>query len=197
MSNKYNKLDHENEFIPAYLEESLKVAQYQKTLTKELYEVYEIIIEALNQGGKILLCGNGGSASDAQHIAAELVNRFKVDREPIPAIALTTDTSTLTSIANDYGYEFIFSKQIQALGNKNDVLVAISTSGKSENILNALLEAKQIGLKTILFTGPNHKDIDNNLDKIINIPSEETGVIQQSHITLLQLICGLVENSII
>ena len=85
MSNKYNKLDHENEFIPAYLEESLKVAQYQKTLTKELYEVYEIIIEALNQGGKILLCGNGGSASDAQHIAAELVNRFKVDREPIPS----------------------------------------------------------------------------------------------------------------
>jgi D-sedoheptulose 7-phosphate isomerase len=195
MSAKFNKLDRENEFTKDYLKESLKIAEYQTTLSSEVFDVYEIIIDSLNHGGKILLCGNGGSASDAQHIAAELVNKFKIDREPIPALALTTDTSTLTSIANDYGYEFIFSKQIQALGTKNDVLIAISTSGNSKNILNALQTAKNIGLKTIIFTGENYKD--SNLDKVINIPSKETGVVQQSHITLLQLICGLVENSLI
>jgi D-sedoheptulose 7-phosphate isomerase len=195
MSAKFDKLDRENEFTKDYLKESLKIAEYQTTLSSEVFDVYEIIIDSLNHGGKILLCGNGGSASDAQHIAAELVNKFKIDREPIPALALTTDTSTLTSIANDYGYEFIFSKQIQALGTKNDVLIAISTSGNSKNILNALQTAKNIGLKTIIFTGENYKD--SNLDKVINIPSKETGVVQQSHITLLQLICGLVENSLI
>ena len=195
MSAKFNKLDRENEFTKDYLKESLKIAEYQTTLSSEVFDVYEIIIDSLNHGGKILLCGNGGSASDAQHIAAELVNKFKIDREPIPALALTTDTSTLTSIANDYGYEFIFSKQIQALGTKNDVLIAISTSGNSKNILNALQTAKNIGLKTIIFTGESYKD--SNSDKVINIPSKETGVVQQSHITLLQLICGLVENSLI
>jgi D-sedoheptulose 7-phosphate isomerase len=194
MSIKYHKLDRNNEFTKNYLDESLKIANYQTTLTNDIFDIYEIIIEALNRGGKILLCGNGGSASDAQHIAAELVNRFKIDRDPIPALALTTDTSILTSIANDYGYEFIFSKQIQAIGTKDDVLIAISTSGSSKNILNALDTAKNIGLKTIIFTGGNYKN--SNLDKVINIPSKETGVIQQSHITLLQLICGLVENSI-
>lgn len=195
MSKKYRKFDRIGEFTKDYLDESIKIANYQTTLTNDIFDIYEIIIEALNRGGKILLCGNGGSASDAQHIAAELVNRFKIDRDPIPAIALTTDTSILTSIANDYSYEFIFSKQIQALGTKNDVLIAISTSGSSKNILNALDTAKNIGLKTIIFTGENYKNSD--LDKVINIPSKETGVVQQSHITLLQLICGLVENSII
>lgn len=195
MSAKFNKLDRENEFTKDYLKESLKIAEYQTTLSSEVFDVYEIIIDSLNHGGKILLCGNGGSASDSQHIAAELVNKFKIDREPIPALALTTDTSTLTSIANDYGYEFIFSKQIQALGTKNDVLIAISTSGNSKNILNALETAKNIGLKTVIFTGENYKN--SNSDKVINIPSKETGVVQQSHITLLQLICGLVENSLI
>ena len=195
MSAKFDKLDRENEFTKDYLKESLKIAEYQTTLSSEVFDVYEIIIDSLNHGGKILLCGNGGSASDSQHIAAELVNKFKIDREPIPALALTTDTSTLTSIANDYGYEFIFSKQIQALGTKNDVLIAISTSGNSKNILNALQTAKNIGLKTIIFTGESYKD--SNSDKVINIPSKETGVVQQSHITLLQLICGLVENSLI
>ena len=195
MSKKYSKLDRENEFTKNYLNESLKIAKYQTTITNDIFDVYEIIIEALNRGGKMLLCGNGGSASDAQHIAAELVNRFKIDRDPIPALALTTDTSVLTSIANDYGYEFIFSKQIQALGTKDDVLIAISTSGSSKNILNALDTAKNIGLKTIILTGENYKD--SNLDKVINIPSKETGVVQQSHITLLQVVCGLVENSIV
>ena len=196
MSDKFKKLDSKNAIVSDYLQESLRIAEFQISLKGEIHEVYKAIIESLNSGGKILLCGNGGSASDSQHIAAELINRFKINRFPIPAIALTTDTSIITSIANDYGYDLVFSKQIQALGKEGDILIAISTSGKSKNILSALKIAKGIGMRTVSFTGENFDSVKPDSDMVISIPSKETGVVQQSHITILQVICGLVENSI-
>lgn len=179
-------------YITKYLDESLKVAKIQNNLIDEIENITELILKSLKAGNKILICGNGGSASDSQHFAAEFVGRFKNDKEPLAAIALTTDSSILTSIGNDYGFEYIFSKQIEALGKKDDVLIVISTSGSSQNIINALKEGKNKGLLTISFVGNNIESIESLSDIFITIPSEETGVIQQAHITLLQVIAGAV-----
>lgn len=184
-------------YITKYLDESLKVAKIQNNLIDEIENITELILKSLKAGNKILICGNGGSASDSQHFAAEFVGRFKNDKEPLAAIALTTDSSILTSIGNDYGFEYIFSKQIEALGKKDDVLIVISTSGSSQNIINALKEGKNKGLLTISFVGNNIESIESLSDIFITIPSEETGVIQQAHITLLQVIAGAVEYSLI
>lgn len=185
-----------NDFINAYLVESLRIANYQFQLKDEILSISENIVSVLNSDKKILLCGNGGSASDSQHAAAEFVGRFKYDRKPLAAIALSTDTSIITSISNDYGFDFIFSKQIEAIGSEGDLLIAISTSGKSKNILKALDTAKKRKIITISIVGENTSSVKNLSDHIISIPSNETGVIQQSHITILQLIAGLVENSL-
>ena len=184
-------------YITKYLDESLKVAKIQNNLIDEIENITELILKSLKAGNKILICGNGGSASDSQHFAAEFVGRFKNDKEPLAAIALTTDSSILTSIGNDYGFEYIFSKQIEALGKKDDVLIVISTSGSSQNIINALKEGKNKGLLTISFVGNNKESIESLSDVFITIPSDETGVIQQAHITLLQVIAGAVEYSLI
>jgi len=125
----------DEKFVEDYLNESLKIAKNQLSYNKKIITVAKNIYEKIQSGGSILICGNGGSASDSQHIAAEFVNRFKHDREPIASVALTTDSSIITSIANDYSFDLIFSKQIDAIGKNNDVLIAISTSGKSKNIL--------------------------------------------------------------
>ena len=151
--------------------------------------------ESLDNGGKIIICGNGGSAADAQHIAAELVVRFKDNRESIPAIALTTDTSILTSIGNDLGFKFIFSRQLESIGKDTDFLILISTSGKSENILECMKEAKKIGMKTLSLIGNDSSLLDNDSDYIISIPSDVTGVIQQAHITIGQLFCMILESN--
>ena len=156
-------------------------------------EVLQNIYEKIQSGGSILICGNGGSASDSQHIAAEFVNRFKHDREPIASVALTTDSSIITSIANDYSFDLIFSKQIDAIGKNNDVLIAISTSGRSKNILEALKAAKQKNIYTLSMVGESTGDVKEFSDDIFSIPSKETGVVQQSHITILQVIAGLIE----
>jgi D-sedoheptulose 7-phosphate isomerase len=153
-------------------------------------------IDCLKHGGKILLAGNGGSAADAQHIAGEFVSRFAFDRPGLPAIALTTDTSILTAIGNDYGYEKLFSRQVQALGNKGDVLIGYSTSGKSPNILNAFREARAKGLICVGLTGNRGGPMLELCDYLLEVPSAETPKIQEGHLVLGHILCGLVENAL-
>lgn len=153
-------------------------------------------IEALNAGGKLMLAGNGGSAADAQHIAAEFVSRFAFDRPGLPAIALTTDTSILTAIGNDYGYEKLFARQIQALGRSGDVFIAYSTSGRSPNILLGLREARARGLLCIGMTGAGGAEMQGSCDILLRVPATETAEIQQGHAVLGHIITGLVESAI-
>lgn len=154
------------------------------------------IAQAIRGGGKLLLAGNGGSAADAQHIAAEFVGRFINDRAPLPAIALTTDTSALTAIGNDYGFDHVFERQIRALGRKGDVFVAISTSGRSPNIVAALKSARELGLATIGFTKAAQSPVRALCDLVLAVPAEETALIQQIHITAAHAICHLVEHEL-
>jgi len=152
-------------------------------------------INCLQHGGKILLAGNGGSAADAQHIAAEFVSRFAFDRLGLPAIALTTDTSILTAIGNDYGFDKLFARQIQALGNQGDVFVSYSTSGKSPNILLALQAARAKGLVCVGLTGNRRGPMHELCDHLLEVPSTETSKIQEGHLVLGHIFCGLVERS--
>ncbi len=154
------------------------------------------IAASLRSGGKILLAGNGGSAADAQHIAAEFVGRFVDDRAPLAAIALTTDTSALTAIGNDYGFEHVFERQIRALGRKGDVFIGISTSGHSRNVIVALQAARELGLVTIGFTREGHTPMHALCDLTLAVPAEETALIQQIHITAAHAICQLVEREL-
>ena len=184
-----------NNEVDNYLNESIKIAEYQKIIKDQIIKISTEMQKSLDSGGKIIICGNGGSAADAQHIAAELVVRFQDNRESIPAIALTTDTSILTSIGNDLGFKFIFSRQLESIGKDTDFLILISTSGKSENILECMKEAKKIGMKTLSLTGNDSSLLDNDSDYVISIPSEVTGVIQQAHITIGQLFCMILESN--
>lgn len=153
-------------------------------------------ITALSKGGKILLAGNGGSAADAQHIAGEFVSRFAFDRPGLPAIALTTDTSILTAIGNDYGYEKLFARQVQAHAQKGDVLIAYSTSGKSPNVLAALQEAKKMGVVCIGMTGNRGGPMQALCDHYLDVPSADTPKIQEGHAVLGHILCGLVERAL-
>ena len=153
-------------------------------------------VQSINSGNKILLAGNGGSAADSQHIAGELVSRFMFDRPGLPAIALTTDTSILTAIGNDYGYDCLFSRQIQALGNSGDIFIAYSTSGKSPNILKALIDAKSAGLVTIGLTGNKKAEMNDLCDVVLEVPSADTPKIQEGHLIIGHIICGIIENTI-
>ena len=156
----------------------------------------EKCVNSIKLGNKILLAGNGGSAADSQHIAGELVSRFMFDRPGLPAIALTTDTSILTAIGNDYGYDCVFSRQIQALGVSGDVFIAYSTSGKSPNILKALIDAKSAGLVTIGLTGNKKASMNDLCDVVLEVPSANTPKIQEGHLIIGHIICGIIENSI-
>ena len=157
--------------------------------------IAERIAAALKSGGKVLLAGNGGSAADAQHIAAEFVGRFIDDRAPLAAIALTTDTSALTSIANDYGFEQIFARQVEGLGRRGDVLLALSTSGKSPNILAALRLARERELVTVGFTGSKGENLRALCDHLLVAPADDTPVIQQIHLAVAHGICDEIEQS--
>jgi D-sedoheptulose 7-phosphate isomerase len=161
---------------------------------KILQKTAELIASALKQGNKILLCGNGGSAADSQHIAAEFVGRFKKERRGLPAIALTTDTSALTCIANDYGYDVVFSRQVEALGDKGDILIALSTSGNSKNVLYAVEKAKAKGLVTIGFSGRDGGELKKITDHCFIAKSNETAHIQEVHGTALHAICEVVDT---
>jgi D-sedoheptulose 7-phosphate isomerase len=154
------------------------------------------IVNCYKNGGKVLLCGNGGSASDAQHIAAELSGRFYFDREPLYAEALHVNSSYITAVANDYSYDYVYERLVKAMGKENDILIGLSTSGNSKNILRAFEEAKKIGMRTIAFTGDSGGELKKMCDYIINVPSNDTPRIQESHIMIGHIICELVEKKI-
>ena len=153
------------------------------------------IVAALRGGGKLLVCGIGGSAADAQHVAAELVGRFQRERPALAAIALTTDTSVLTSLANDYAFDRVFARQIEALGKPGDVVLAISTSGASGNVVTALAASRRLGLRTIALTGRDGGEVGRAAEIHVNVPSSSTARVQEVHRTLLHVICELVENA--
>ena len=165
-------------------------------LLESIEKVANACIECLRNGGKILLAGNGGSAADAQHIAGEFVSRFAFDRPGLPAIALTVDTSILTAIGNDYGYEKLFSRQIQALGRPGDIFIAYSTSGKSPNILSALKEAKGQKIITVGLTGNAKGEMSQLCDYLLQTPSLDTPKIQEGHLVMGHILCGLIEKKI-
>lgn len=174
-----------------------KQAIYENSeLMTLIQEVSKITAEAYKRGNKTLIAGNGGSAADAQHIAGEFVSKFYFDRPGLASIALTTDTSILTAIGNDYGYEKLFSRQVQANGVKGDVFIGISTSGNSENIVKALEECKEKGIITIGFTGQSGGAMKELCDYCICVPSNETPRVQESHILLGHIICAVVEEEI-
>jgi D-sedoheptulose 7-phosphate isomerase len=161
-----------------------------------IHAVADECIAAFRQGNRVLLAGNGGSAADAQHIAAEFVGRYAFDRPGLPAIALTTDTSMLTAIGNDYGFDRIFCRQLEANGRKGDVFIGISTSGNSPNVTAALQRARQLDITTIGLTGQNGGEMQSHCDYCIQVPSMSTPRIQESHIMLAHIICDLVEETL-
>tara|TARA_B110000008_G_scaffold103589_1_gene106566 strand:+ start:197 stop:772 length:576 start_codon:yes stop_codon:yes gene_type:complete len=168
-----------------------------KNQSQKIENAANEVINSLKKGNKIIFCGNGGSAGDSQHLAAELMGRYKVDRKPLPAIALTVDTSAITAIGNDYGYENVFSRQLKGIGNKGDVLIAISTSGKSKNVIKAIEEAKNMGIYVISLSGSSWSEMQDLSDLNINAQSDETNHIQEMHIAIGQLICGIVESAVV
>ena len=166
----------------------------ERELAGKIAAVVDLIVDALGNGKKLLVMGNGGSAADAQHFAAEIVGRFKMERRGLPAIALTTDSSILTAIGNDYGFEFIFSRQVEALAVEGDVVVGISTSGTSKNVHAALLLANDAGCRTIALLGKDGGTISGIVDMDLTIPCDDTPRVQEAHITIIHIICDLVEK---
>jgi D-sedoheptulose 7-phosphate isomerase len=184
--------------ITDHLQRSLDVIKHAAddfNFRAAVLAISEAIVHAFKNGGKLLLAGNGGSAADAQHIAAEFLSRFGMERRPLPAIALNTCTSVMTAIGNDYGFERIFERQIRGLGRPGDVFIAISTSGRSPNVLSALKAARETGLVTIGFTGAGG-DMRPLCDLVLAAPSQTTALIQQVHIIAAHAICGLVEQEL-
>ncbi|HBR16500.1 MAG TPA: D-sedoheptulose 7-phosphate isomerase [Deltaproteobacteria bacterium] len=159
-----------------------------------IMQTAEVIADAFKAGNKLLLCGNGGSAADAQHLAAEFVNRFMIERPPLPAVALSTDTSILTSIGNDYSFDQIFLKQIKAIGKEGDVLLAISTSGESKNVIMAVKTARDMGIKTIGLTGKSGGKMAKMVDILLNVDANITARVQEVHITIGHIICELIDH---
>lgn len=184
--------------LRSHLEQTLRAGaelrlQLLESGTDELLRATEVVGSSLQRGGKLLLFGNGGSAADAQHIAAEFVCRFKHTREPLPALSLTTDTSALTAIGNDYGFDQIFARQVLALGHAADVVIAISTSGASPNVLAGVRAAHRVGMSTIGFTGSDGGRLARLVDVAVVVPSKDTALVQECHITLGHLLCAGVE----
>jgi D-sedoheptulose 7-phosphate isomerase len=183
--------------VAAHFEESAKLKlSASQSLAAPIVRAGLLLAEALEAGGKILACGNGGSAADSQHFAAELLNRFERERAPLAAIALTTDTSTLTSIANDYAYEQVFSKQVRALGRRGDVLLAISTSGNSANVIAAMQVAREAGMRVVALTGNGGGKMAALLDAAdvhLCVPHKVTARIQEVHLLVLHCLCDAID----
>jgi len=185
------------ERIAAILNDSAQLKQQvAQVLGPQIQQAINMIVAALRQGGKVALCGNGGSAADAQHIAGELVGRFKRERQGLAAIAFTTDTSILTAVGNDYGFDNIFARQVEALLGAGDVLIAISTSGNAPNVIKAAQTAADQGVKTIGLTGADGGQLAGEVDLCLQVPSTETPRIQEVHITIGHIICELVEEAL-
>lgn len=184
-------------FVARHLTVSLDVMQAaaaSAAFQQSIVQVADVMVKSLRGGGKLMFAGNGGSAADAQHIAGEFVSRLNFDRAPLAAIALTVDTSVLTAIGNDYGYEQVFERQVRGLGRRDDVFVGISTSGRSSNILRAVHAARELGIRAIGFGGEASSALSENCELIIRAPSNSTPLIQQVHIVAAHAICGLVER---
>ena len=183
--------------IAGELQESIRVKEAViENLIPAIAEAARLIISTLQEGRKLLLFGNGGSAADAQHIAGEMVGQFERKRKALPAIALTTNTSNLTAIGNDYGFEYVFSRQLEALAAKGDIAFAISASGESPNILEALRTAKELKLKAIALSGKGGGSLKDLADICITIPSDNTAHIQEAHIAIGHIICKLIEEEL-
>jgi D-sedoheptulose 7-phosphate isomerase len=187
------------DFVARHLADSRRVLEKacgSREFATSLVAIAETIAASLKRGGRLYLAGNGGSAGDAQHIAGEFLSRLNYDRAPLPAIALTTDSSVLTAIGNDYGFESVFERQVRGLARKGDVFVAISTSGRSPNILRALQAARAMGVTTVGFGGRTGGAMVEYCDLVLHAPSDSTPLIQQIHITAAHAICGLVEQDL-
>ncbi|HYG54183.1 MAG TPA: phosphoheptose isomerase [Burkholderiales bacterium] len=186
--------------VAAHFSESanLKLAASQ-SLAAPIARAGALLARSLKQGGKVLACGNGGSAADAQHFAAELINRFEIERPPLAAVALTTDTSTLTSIANDYAYQQVFSKQVRAFGRRGDVLLAISTSGNSANVMDAIAVAHEAGISVVALTGNGGGKMSAMLsgeDVHVCVPHKKTARIQEVHLLALHCLCDIIDQEL-
>lgn len=185
--------------IKSLLQSSIDVKQgilSDSQLLQEIEAITQHIVSTFQKGHKVLLCGNGGSAADAQHIAAEFSGRFYKDRQPLPSEALHCNTSYLTAVANDYGYDYVYSRLLKGMGVQGDILIGLSTSGNSKNILQAFETAKEMGVTTIAFTGKGGGKMKDLADYIIEIPSNDTPRIQECHITVGHIICQLVEAAL-
>ena len=186
-------------YIQEELEKSLQTLERVSASAEiaiQLERIAEACCAALRGGNKVIFAGNGGSAADAQHLAGELVGRFKLDRPGLAALALTTDTSVLTAVGNDYGYECLFARQLNAIGCAGDVFIAISTSGSSPNVLRGLEEGRRKGLVTVGFTGQAGGGMVPLCDYCIRVPSAETPKIQESHLVIAHILCGLIERTL-
>jgi len=181
--------------IAKLLEESLKTQRSMSGgVSKNIESAAKAILSSLTNGGKVLVFGNGGSAADSQHFAAELVGRFKKERAPLAAIALTVNTSTLTAIANDYGYDVVFARQVEALGKKGDIAIGLSTSGNSKNVIEAFRKARDLGMATVGLLGRDGGKIKDECDIAIIVPSDDTPRIQEAHITIIHILCELIDG---
>ena len=190
--------DHLNGYIDIEFEKSIRLLtamSHDSALRELILRAVALSVQALKRGNKLLFAGNGGSAADAQHWAGELVSRFNFDRPGLAAIALTTDTSILTAIGNDYGYDYVFARQIEALGRSGDVLFALSTSGNSKNIVRAIQASRAAGIAVIGFTGQGGGSMAELCDICLRMPSAETPKIQEGHELLGHMICGLIEQA--
>jgi len=168
----------------------------ERDMTSQIAEMAKLLVNTFRENGKLLVMGNGGSAADAQHFAAEIVGRFKLERSALPAVALSTDTSILTAIGNDYGFDLVFRRQVEALAVERDTVVGISTSGNSTNILTALQLARERGCRTVGLLGKDGGNIKAFCDLALIIPSNDTARIQEGHITIIHIVCDLVERSL-
>ncbi|WP_425104012.1 D-sedoheptulose-7-phosphate isomerase [Ancylobacter sp.] len=182
--------------ISAYFAESARLLGRLDSIAADVRRAADTWIDALASGGKVMFCGNGGSAADSQHLAAELMGRFLSDRAPLPALALTVDTSALTAIGNDYGFEHVFARQVRGIGRKGDVLVGLSTSGNSANVVKAFEAARQMGITCVAFTGASGGALGALADVLLAVPHQQTSHIQEAHIAIGHVMCGIAEAAL-
>lgn len=184
------------EFIKNEIDEHLKVyMDFKNEQIDELIKASDMVVQTLKNGGKIIICGNGGSAADAQHFAAELSGRYKTNRKALAAIAISTDTSAITAIANDFGFEQVFSRQVEALAKPQDLIIGISTSGNSKNVINAFLKAKELKAKTLGISGRDGGEMNKECDFNLIVKSNDTARIQELHIFIIHTICAAVDKA--
>lgn len=172
------------------------IARVEQELTPRIAEMVELMVDTFQRGGKVLVMGNGGSAADAQHFVAEIVGRFKMERRGLPALALSTDTSILTAIGNDYGFDRVFSRQVEALAAPGDLVIGISTSGNSPNVLLALQLARETGCRTVGLLGKDGGSIKDACDLALIVPTNDTPRVQEAHITIIHVVCDLLEKTL-